>query len=74
MLRKRPVRKADIAVILVSVAFVLTNLAAVGTSGRERAKRTVCLSNPSAASLRSAATKNSVSKPYRNYCNDRRLH
>jgi len=45
MLRKRPVRKADIAVILVSVAFVLTNLAAVGTSGRERAKRTVCLSN-----------------------------
>jgi len=29
---------------------------------------------PSAASLRSAATKNSVSKPYRNYCNDRRLH
>lgn len=45
MIRKRQVRKANIVVVLVSTALVLANLAAVGTSGRERAKRAVCLSN-----------------------------
>ncbi len=37
--------KRDVITTLCCVVFLLANLAAIGTSGRERAKRTICLSN-----------------------------
>jgi len=38
-------RRSDVAAFLVATALLLGNLAAIGTAGRERAKRAVCLSN-----------------------------
>ena len=37
--------KKDLIVLLACIVFVLTNIAAIGTSGRRRAKEMVCLSN-----------------------------
>ncbi|HPC93973.1 MAG TPA: hypothetical protein PLU87_03460 [Sedimentisphaerales bacterium] len=41
----RNITRSDVAVLLVLTAIVLCNVAAIGTTGRERAKRAVCLSN-----------------------------
>jgi len=43
--------RRDIAVLLCTVLFALSNLAAVGLDGRERAKRMVCLGNLKQLSL-----------------------
>ena len=45
MATRRHITRSDAAILIVLVAFLLLNLAAVGQSGRERAKRVVCLSN-----------------------------
>ncbi|MHC4518946.1 MAG: hypothetical protein ACYTAS_10185 [Planctomycetota bacterium] len=45
MKSRRQIRRSDIATLLVAAVFLLGTLAAVGTAGRERAKRAVCLSN-----------------------------
>ncbi len=37
--------KKDVLVALCCIVFLLVNLSAIGSSGRERAKRTICLSN-----------------------------
>ena len=41
----RNITRSDIAILLVLTAVVLCNLAAVGTTGRRRAKEAVCLAN-----------------------------
>ena len=45
MIHERRDARVSAVVLLISIALLLANLAAVGTSGRERAKRAVCLSN-----------------------------
>lgn len=45
MKAKTAFTKKDLAVVLVCVAFVLVNIAAVGKSGRARSKQLVCLAN-----------------------------
>jgi len=45
MKSRRQITRSDVAVFLIVALFLLANLAAVGTAGRERAKRAVCLSN-----------------------------
>jgi prepilin-type processing-associated H-X9-DG protein len=45
MTSRRQITRSDVAAFLVVALFLLANLAAIGTAGRERAKRTVCLSN-----------------------------
>jgi len=45
MRARRQITRSDVAVLLAVVMFFLANLGAVGTAGRERAKRAVCLSN-----------------------------
>ncbi|UCD49917.1 MAG: hypothetical protein JSW27_20600 [Phycisphaerales bacterium] len=42
---RKQIHRSDIAFFLAVVLFLLANLAAVGTAGRERAKRAVCLSH-----------------------------
>jgi prepilin-type processing-associated H-X9-DG protein len=39
------VTKKDMVIVFACAVFLLVNIAAIGTGGRERAKRTVCLSN-----------------------------
>lgn len=41
----RNITRSDVAILLVLTAVVLCNLAAVGTTGRRRAKEAVCLAN-----------------------------
>ena len=41
----RQITRTDVAILVAVTAFLLTNLGAVGTAGRERARRAVCLSN-----------------------------
>ena len=41
----RGIMMREAAFTLISVVLLLANLAAIGTSGRERAKRCVCLAN-----------------------------
>jgi prepilin-type processing-associated H-X9-DG protein len=45
MIPARQPGKRNVAVFLVATGLLLCNLAAVGTTGRERAKRAVCLAN-----------------------------
>jgi prepilin-type processing-associated H-X9-DG protein len=45
MKSRRQITRSDVAVFLVVALFLLGNVAAIGTAGRERAKRTICLSN-----------------------------
>lgn len=45
MRSRRQIRRSDAATLLVAAAFLLGTLAGVGTAGRERAKRAVCLSH-----------------------------
>ena len=45
MTPSRQLTKRDMIVVISATAFFLGNLAAVGTTGRERAKRVVCLAN-----------------------------
>ena len=42
---KRQITPSDIVIVSIIMLLFLANLAAVGTAGRERAKRAVCLSN-----------------------------
>jgi len=42
---KRSIKRSDVIVLIVVAAFLLGNVAAIGTVGRERAKRAVCLNN-----------------------------
>jgi len=43
--RRTNATKKDLVVVLVCVVFLLVNLGAIGSGGRERAKRAVCLKN-----------------------------
>jgi prepilin-type processing-associated H-X9-DG protein len=45
MVSKKRITRTDVAIFLIVALVLLGNLAAVGTAGRERAKRAVCLSN-----------------------------
>lgn len=45
MKSERPFTKRDFVVVLACLAFLLMNIAAIGTGGRNRAKEAVCLSN-----------------------------
>jgi len=45
MKSRRQITRSDVVVFSIAALLLLTNLAAIGTAGRERAKRAVCLSN-----------------------------
>ncbi len=42
---KRSIERGDVIVLIVVAVFLLGNVAAIGTAGRERAKRAVCLNH-----------------------------
>ena len=45
MEQKADFTKRDIFIVIACIAFLLLNIAAIGSNGRERAKRAVCLTN-----------------------------
>ncbi len=61
--------KKDLIVLLICAGFILLNLAAVGSSGREAAKKAICLANVRGTMLatRSYCSENDGFLPYNGY-------